>query len=311
LQTILALVVAGGVVLAVLGALADQPSHLRLQPVWLVPAIVGVAALELVQAELWHRLLGALGGRLDVTNSLAIWCVSAVARYVPTSMLMPVVRVRMSVRRGVRGDVCLASVIYEGVLVNCGALCVAAYLLLTLPALHGDLWRWGVLVLALAALAALHPRLFAPLSGRLLRRMGRVPLPIHLSLRQMLGFTVGYAASFVLAGASLVAVVMMLYSLTWHGVPTVIGAMAIGFIASAFAFVLPGGLGAREAALVVGLSPVMPTVTATAVAVAVRLIQLGCELFLALLLPWMGRRRDVRLIRDPSKQSESCARAIG
>jgi hypothetical protein len=307
LWVIAVLIVAGGVFLAVLGVMADRPhTHLRLQLAWLFPAVAGLAALELAQAELWHRLLRALGGRLDAPHALAIWCVSAVARYVPTSMLMLVVRVRMSQNRGVRGDICLVSVVYEGVLVNCGALCVAAYFVITLPALHGDSWRWGVLVLPLAAICALHPNLFAFLSGRLLRRMGRLPLPAYLSVRQLLSFAAGYIATFVLAGISLVAVVMMLHPLTWQGVPTVIGAMAIGFIASAFAFVLPGGLGVREGALIVALSPILPTVLATATAVAVRLIQLGIEVILALLLPWMAHRRDARRIKRRMNGHRQC-----
>jgi glycosyltransferase 2 family protein len=209
-------------------------------------------------------------------------------------MLMPIVRLRMSHTRDVPRDVCLASVVYEAVLVNCGAACVAAYFIVTLPELHGDPWRWGILVAPVAAISLLHPRLLAFLSGKLLRRMGRLPLSTYLSLEHLLGFTLGYVASFVLAGTSLVAVVLMLYPLAWEAVPTVIGAMAIGFIASAFAFILPGGLGAREATLVVALSPVMPAFVATATAVAARLIQLGIEVILALLLPWMAHRRDVR-----------------
>lgn len=291
----IALLVAGGIALTVLGVLSDRPhGHLQLHLAWLAPAIVALTALELMQAGVWHRLLAALGGELELPDALAAWCVSAVARYVPTSMLMPVVRVRMCRDRRVVPEVCLASLVYEGVLVNCGAACVAAYFIVTLPALRGDQWRWTVLALPLISLGALHPRLLAPLSRRLLARMGRLQLPVHLSLRQLLGFTAFYVASFALAGVGLVAIVSMLHPLTWTQVPTVIGAMAIGFIASAFAFVLPGGLGAREAVLVLALSPVLPTVAATASAVATRLAQLGIELLFALLLPWMARRRRAR-----------------
>jgi glycosyltransferase 2 family protein len=291
------MLVVGGVVLAVLGVMADRPhSHVRVQLAWLFPAVIVLTALELMQAELWGRLLRALSGQLDVANGLAVWCVSALARYVPTSMLMPVVRVRMSRARGVPGDVCIASLFYEALLVNCGAACVGAYFVITLPALRGDISRWGVLLLPLAAISALHPRVFAAISGAVLRRMGRAPLAAHLSVGQLLRFTAGYVASFVLAGVGLIVVVLMVHSVTWQGAPTIVGAMAIGFVASAFAFVLPGGLGAREAALVAALSPAMPTFVATTAAVALRLIQLAIEVILALLLPWMARRHDGRQI---------------
>lgn len=292
LPVVAAALIAGALAITVANVLGDRPhANLRLHLAWLAPAILALCILELVQAELWRRLLHALGGSLDTPNALAIWCVSAIARYVPTSMLMPVVRVKMSQRRGVQGDVCLASIVYEAVLVTCGAACMAAYFFITLPPLHGDAWRWGIVVAPLAAIGALHPRILGPLSARALARAGRAPLPTHLSTRQLLGFAVGYTASFAIAGLGLAAVVLMLHTLSWQDLPTVAGAMAIGFIASTLAFVLPGGLGAREAALVLALSPVMPTVIATGAAVAVRLIQIGVEVLLALALPWLAHRR--------------------
>jgi hypothetical protein len=287
--------VAGAVAITVVNLLGDHPhAHLRLQAVWLGPAILAFGALELLQAELWHRLLRALGGHLDAPDALAIWCVSAVARYVPTSMLMPVVRVRMSRRRQVLGDVCLASVVYEAVLVTCGAACMAAYFVITLPQFHGDPWRWAIVTIPLGATAVLHPRLLAPLSSRVLARAGRPPLPAHLSQRQLLNFTAGYAMSFIVAGSGLAAVVLMLHTVSLQILPTITGAMAIGFIASTLAFVLPGGLGAREAALVIALAPVLPTAVATGAAVLVRLVQIGVEVILALALPWIVRRRAAR-----------------
>jgi len=295
LTTILALAIATGVALAVLGLLADRPhTHLSLRLQWLAPAIVALIALELFHAELWRRLLLALGGALDTPHALAIWAVSAVARYVPSSMLMPVVRVRMGRRQGVPGELGVVSVVYEALLVNCGAACVASYFVVALPALRHDPWRWAIVALPLAAISALHPRVVGFVTRRLLASMGRPISTSHVSLGQLLGFAAGYAASFMLAGCGMVAVVLMVYPLTLEGVPTVIGAAAIGFVVSVFAFVLPGGLGAREAALALALSPVVPTFVASTAAVASRVVQLGCELTLAALLPWVARRHQAR-----------------
>ncbi len=51
-------------------------------------------------------------------------------------------------------------------------------------------------------------------------------------------------------------------------------------VASAFAligFLVPGGLGVREVAMTLALSPVMPTVPAIAVAVLSRILQIAIE----------------------------------
>jgi hypothetical protein len=65
------------------------------------------------------------------------------------------------------------------------AACVAAYFAIALPALPGDLWRWGVLVLPLAAVVALHPRVFAPVSdARSSRGYGSRVTCASLSIRR-------------------------------------------------------------------------------------------------------------------------------
>jgi uncharacterized membrane protein YbhN (UPF0104 family) len=286
------IIVALSVGATVVGVLAERPhAHLRLVGGWVCLAIVGFLVTEIAHAELWRRLIAALGRRLDPLSGLAIWCVSALARYVPTSMLMPVVRVSMSRARQVPASVCMASLVYEAVFAICGALWVASYFVIALPALHGAVWRWGVLLLPLMFMLALHPSGVKLVSHRLLRRLGQDPLPIHLPVRRLAAFTAGYAASFLLAGCSLVVLVLAFQPLPARNIPLVIGAFAIAFAASALSFILPGGLGVREAVLVGALSLVMPVFAATTIAIAARLIQLALELLLALLAPWLAMRQ--------------------
>jgi hypothetical protein len=291
LTAAMALLVAGGLGATVVTVFGQSP-HVQLRFVagWLCLSIAGFFVVALVQAELWRWLIRALGCRLDPTRSLAIWCVSAVARYAPTGVLMPVVRIRMSRARGVPASVCAASLVYEAVLAVCGALWVGSYFLLGLPQLHGAAWRWGVLLLPLGGMLALSPRGMALASRRLLARLRQEPLPVHLSTRQIALFTAGYAANFVLSGASLVALVLACHALPADSVPAVISAFAVGFTVSILGFLLPGSLGARELALVGALSLLMPVVVATAVAVVSRVIQLAIELLLGLLAPLLATR---------------------
>jgi hypothetical protein len=297
-----AILIALSVGATVVGALAERPhAHLRLVGGWLCLSVAGFLLTEIAQAELWRRLIAALGSGLDPLSGLAIWCVSALARYVPTSMLMPVVRVSMSRARQVPASICMASLVYEAVFAICGALWVASYLVIGLPALHGAEWRWGVLLLPLVFVLALHPSGVKLVSHRLLRRLGQEPLSIHLPVRRLAAFTAGYAAGFLLGGCSLVVLVFAFHPLPARDIPLVIGAFAIGFAASAFSFILPGGLGVREAVLVGALSLMMPVFVATAVAVAARLIQLALELLLALVAPWLAMRYRSRRSRTLSK----------
>jgi glycosyltransferase 2 family protein len=60
---------------------------------------------------------------------------------------------------------------------------------------------------------------------------------------------------------------------------------------SVLAFVIPGGLGAREASMAAALAPVMPTAPAVAVAVPSRIVQVALEVVFASAGLLAARRR--------------------
>jgi glycosyltransferase 2 family protein len=266
--------------------------QLRFHAGWLVLSVAGFAAFQVAQMELWRLQMHALGHDVPRARSYAVWSVSTVARYVPTSMLMPTLRVALAQRAGIPKRITLASLVYEGALALAGAVMVAAYFLIELPALQDRSARWLILALPVLALVALHPRLFGPWTAFALRRAGRPPLPLTLPAPRLLLLATMYAGSFVLAGASLYALTQALYPVGASDLPQILGAFAIGFSASVLAFVLPGGLGAREVALVAALSPAMPAPVALAIAIASRLVQLAIEVVLAGLTPVIAARAD-------------------
>ena len=265
-------------------------SGLRLHPGWLGAALAGFAILQLMHAALWRRVLASLGETLPARRARAIWCSSILSRYVPTSLLMPVVRVAMADREGVAKRVCLVSVVYEMALALTGALVTSAYFVVQLPRLHEDASRWLVVVLPVVAVACLHPRVFHRVTDFVLRRFGRAPLPRSIPLPRLAAFVLLYAATFAFGGLALFALVDALHPVDAADLVTVAGAFAVGYAVSVIAFVLPGGLGAREAGIAIALAPVLPTTAAIAVAVAVRVLQIAVELFLAVTTRFLAAR---------------------
>jgi hypothetical protein len=270
-----------------------ETDQLRFMPAWFVLAIVGFVALQLAHVELWRLQLHRLGSDVPPRRARAIWCASALARYVPTSLLMPTLRITMSEKAGVPKRRTLASLVYEAALAVAGALVVAGYFVIQLPELEGKPVRWVAVGIGLATLVLLHPRIFGPMSAAVLRRLRREPLAVLLPESTLLALWAGYALSFVLAGLSLFALAAALYPVGAADLPQVAGAFAVGFSVSVLAFVLPGGLGAREAGLSAALAPVMPTVIAIAVAVVVRIVQIGIELVLAAVTQAAARREEL------------------
>jgi hypothetical protein len=289
----IATVLVAGAALAVVAAIGDFP-HVgwRFRPAALALSILGFAVSLLAAAEVWRRILAALGPRLDPRRSAAIWFVSGIGRYVPTSLLLPVLRAAMAERDGVPGRISLASMAYEACLSSTAALAIGAYFVVDLPDLSGSPGRFLVIVLPVIALVLMQPRFFHTVADKVLIRLGREPLPVSLSSRNVLLMVSLYAATYLVAGLSLYALAQSIYPVGAGDLIVVIGAFSVGTALSLVAFALPGGLVAREAGIAVALSPVMPAAPAIAIAVLSRIVQLGLELIGAVVAPIVARRAN-------------------
>jgi hypothetical protein len=277
--------------LAVAAAVFSLPDfEWRLNAAWLLAAAVAFAALHLSHAALWHGLLLSLNQHIDRRRSRSIWCTSGLARYTPGSVLLPMVRVAMSEPEGIPKRICLASVIYEVALLLTGAVVVGAYAVVSAPDFGGHAIRYVVLVLPVLAIVALHPRVFRRLADAALQRLGREPLPVALPMGRLLGFVALYSATWVLAGFGLYALIHGVHPVEPDDLLIVIGAPAVGYLAAMLAFMLPGGIGARETGLAVVLSATLPVAVAVAAAVALRLLQMVVELACAAFTPLLARR---------------------
>ncbi len=281
-----------GVALALWGTLSELPEvDWRWQPVSLALGVLGTAAFLLVNAELWRRLLRALGAELHPLPASTIWFVSGLGRFVPTSLLTPMIRTAMAEREGVAKRLTLVSVTYEIALALSGALVVAAYFIVDLPDLSGQWARFLAIALPVVAVIVLQPAIFHRLTAAALERLGRAPIPIALGPGRIFEFLALYAGVYVLAGLSTYALGQSIYPMGSDDVVTVLGAFAVGTTIGIIAFMVPGGLVAREAGLAVALSPIMPTAPAVAIAVLSRVVQIAMEVLLATLTQIEVRRR--------------------
>jgi glycosyltransferase 2 family protein len=303
----IAIVLVLSVGLAIVAALGDFPEiDWRLHPVALALAVVAISLYLVCSAEIWRRLLGALGPRLAPLRGHAIWYASGLGRYVPTALLLPMLRVAMCEREGSPKRVCLASIAYEGALFFTASLIVGAYFVITLPDLAGVWQRYLVLVLPAVGLVVLQPRIFHTFADRALTRFGRDRLPLSLPGRRVLEFVGLYALANVIAGLGIYCLAQSVYPVGADDLPTVVSSYAVANTLSILAFVIPGGLGAREAAMAAALSPVMPTGPALAIAVLSRILQVALEVLFALLAPVLAR--SGRVATKPTSRPRAALR---
>jgi uncharacterized membrane protein YbhN (UPF0104 family) len=187
----------------------------------------------------------------------------------------------------------LASVAYELAFTVIAALVLCAYLLFRLPALDDHDWvRWVAAAIPLLGLVVVHPAIFHRVTDYALKRMGRPPLPLSLRYGRVLELTFLYTVSFVVAGVAVLAMAHALSDVPGDATYAAIASYALGYVAGVIGFVIPGSLGAREAGVALGLSAVLPGYVAVAVAIAIRLLQIGVEILYALVTPLLARGAD-------------------
>jgi hypothetical protein len=262
----------------------------RFRPAWLVPAFAVLLAFFVLQPALWQIILRGLGERGDPTQLRAAWGKSLLARYVPTSALMVVGRVVLAERVGITKRVCLASIVYELALGVTAAVIGGAYFFITLPSLRDQPLRYGILLVVPAALIALHPRIFKPLTDWALGKLGREPLPRALPYRMVLLLVPAYLLGWLLVGTGLFMFALALQPLPADKFLYIATAYPVAFCVSVLTFIIPSGLGTRDATLATAIHVVLPLAVATAIAVAFRIFQTAVELLFVGAVVWLARR---------------------
>jgi uncharacterized membrane protein YbhN (UPF0104 family) len=291
LMVALAVVIVGFLAAAVVSQWSKLPDiEWRFAPGWLALSFLGLVLFQFIHATLWVAILEALGTPIHAMRGRAVWSLTLLARYVPTNVALAVSRMALAEREGVPKRITGASIVYELGFTFAGAAALGAYFVVTLPSLDDEPLRWLALAAPVLSLVALDPAVFHRLADAALRRLGRATLPLSLSRLQVLGFFAAFAASFLVAGFSVYAFAEGIHGVASEDIPTVVGAYSVGFAASVVAFMLPGGLGAREGAMAAALSPAMPLAVALAVAVGIRLAQMAVEVLYAAVTPMLARR---------------------
>lgn len=289
---VLGVAVLASISVALLKSLGNLPDiRWHFVPGWLVLSVLAFATLQFMHAGLWRMIVVGLHGHLDPARSRAIWSASQLAKYVPTSVLMPLTRMKLAQHAGVPRRVTAASMVYELPLVSAASVIVSAYYVLKLPQVSHHAARWAILVLPVIALVVLHPSVFRPLAAVVMKRIGRESLPETLSFALVVRTLALYIGSLLVAGLGTYAFARALHPVANGKLPAVFASFGVALFLSYAGFLLPAGLGAREAGFTAALTLALPTAVALAVAIGVRLVQMALEVAYGIVTPVLARRR--------------------
>ena len=241
----------------------------KLSPGTLVLALV-LAQVGLFSTVMtWRHLLAALGSPLRVPFAGQVFLTGQLARYLPGSVWAFLLQAQLAQRYDVpRARSLLAVLLAVGVTTVTG-LTIAV---VAVPALVA---QWGPATWLLLAgpltLIFLVPRLLTLVSNIALRVLRRPRLTAPIPGRPV-ALAAGWAVlSWLCMGAHL-WVLAASAGVGATELPLVTATFSLAVCAGFLAFVLPSGVGVREAVLVAGLSTVLPAGAALALALVSRLL---------------------------------------
>ncbi len=257
-------------------------------------AFAGIVLGLLATAEVWKHCLGALGSPVSAAAAREIFFPAQVGKYLPGSVWPFLAQMKFARERGVPGARALLAGSVFLVIHLVTSVLVGALLLVSQPDLV-DRFGWAGVCIPLA-LVLLHPKVINWLARKLAKRSGSEPPVLRwsglvLPLLWMLPAWVGYgAAGYVLADPFTDSVLQLAVVCT--------GAFALGWLVGLLVFLAPAGVGAREAVLILALTPLLGAPAAATVSLMLRVGHTLADLVLALRYG-LARARRNRAAAEP------------
>lgn len=277
----------------------------RMGPLAVIGSL-GAALVGLFLSALCFRsLLIELGSRLPLLAALRVFFLAQVGKYLPGSVWPLLAQVELSRDLGVpRQRSATAGLLFLGLNPLTGLIVAGA----TLPLVSPDAARHYLWALAIVpvGLAILHPKVLNPALRQAFRLIRRPPLERPLRAAGLARSAGWLFVMWLFYGLSVLALAAPLGIRGGQSFLICTGAYALAWSAGFIVVIAPAGLGVRDAALVLTLSPVMSVSAATAVAAVSRVVQtVGDGLWAAAAGGLHARAKLAREQSDPAPDQDA------
>jgi hypothetical protein len=240
----------------------------------LLMALVGLGAGVMA----WRSAAAAVGHQVSTRTASQIYLIGLLAKYLPGSVWAFVLQMELGKRAGLpRARAFIASIITVGL----GITACLAFGVFGLQAL-GEVGQWAMILLLIivpASIICAHPRVLTFLIELMLKLLRRKPLDRQITWRGVGSVLLWSATASFANGVHLWLLASGTAAPGFGGLLRCVGAIALGMTIGLFAFLVPSGLGVREAIIVATLLPYVPNAgVALGMALASRLIFVVADL---------------------------------
>lgn len=218
----------------------------------------------------WIAILNGLGPRVPVLRAAQVLLVGQLGKYVPGSVWSYVMQMELGRQYGISRPRVLITALYAAGVGVVASLILGSFALPILIEEHSQLlWLFALLPVGLVCL---HPRVMTWLASLVLRVFRRPPLDHEVSFSVVLRSLGAALVSYVCYGVHLFLLVNSLVDPDLGTLILLTGAVSIGFTVGLVAFLLPSGLGAREAVLIGAMSLLLTLPESAAMTVVSRMM---------------------------------------
>lgn len=251
-----------------------------------IPSVIGVAILLLLCVYGWHFILLVLGQKLPFKTSLFIWSISFPTRYIPGGIWSYTNRASLARTKGIKIIPAIFSMYIETLLViiSSATIGIIAFFLLVI---NFPIKIEIVLAIWSSAFLLLHPKIIAQLLKKIIKDTDVIENIRLINIKKTFKLFFYYVFYWIVCGGFFVLFVSSIYPLNYKDWIPVGASFALCYFIGFIVFFVPSGIGIRESALYITLSPILPDDINLLVSTGSRLWLMAGEilfLFIAFLL---------------------------
>lgn len=262
-----------------------QAFHWQFNPWLLSIAILGIVVLFFLDAYGWHLVLKAMGQDITASQSIFIWFLSSLTRYLPGGFWPYISRASLAKDQGLDIMTSSISVYLETLLLISSALAVGFPSLLYAADIH--ISPLSALLILIVFGLLMHPKIiqlvrYFPCQTK--NAINAVQLP---SLPVIAALYIYYVFFWLFFGIIFYSFVYSVYPVPFQHIIPVGSAIAFAFFSGLIVVFIPAGIGIREATLYLLLISFLPHTTCLVISISSRLwVMLGEGLSICLVFIW-------------------------
>jgi len=250
----------------------------RIGPLASFEALLALLVMQVATLLEWQALLAGLGSPLRTTTAGRILFIGQLGKYIPGSLWPILTQMELGVRANVpRRRSAGASVLTMIVSLATGLLMAAA----TLPFAHYSAGYDWVFILVPVILVCLYPKVLNPLLNRLFKLTKRPGLDQPVTLRMLSKAVAWSIVAWLANGVQIWILAENLGAPVGRTILIALGGYAFAWCVGFVIVFAPAGAGARDALLILALSPLIGRQAALAVALVSRAVNTISDLLVA------------------------------